>query len=526
MKNIFYSPGSFVWLLVLILFFTPILLDSAQEQDKIVEEVSVINVLVPVRVFYKGKPVEGLKKNDFKLYENGRLRPINTFQVFSRRIQPDPGAVAAIREKRPESRFFVLIFNVLDFNPEVSNAIDSFFKNVYRESDRVVIVTPERTFDIQDSRAMMQSMPVLKNILKVYSHKARNELNRVFKYLEAEVDQFFRAYFVDMATKSFLANYKRIWDEYARKYLIPDVKKFHWFADVLKNMKMEKWVIVFQQREVFPQFKGRSRIEERIRRWITGRPNSPTAPLLEQMLIKLKYSFKVGHGFPLEEIKEAFFKANATFHVLLFRTLKDSSLSQDFEFSEAVSDYEQSFREISNATGGSVILTNKLSESLQEVTRRKDVYYILSFTPAHSHDSNSKIKVTAADPQGNRSLNTYYVKNLKLNPSAASEEESKFNVDVAGFSFKDRELNCYLVNYLRKKIEGKVIGVLEVRLMVMEKETETIVYNKSRILEARDKKTKMQIRFNTLKKGHYHLILDVGDKLTNKTRIFTEEIII
>lgn len=523
MKNVFHSVCIYACVFTLAIIFTPLLPVSAQQQDKIVEEVAVVNVLVPVRVFHKGKPVEGLTKKDFQLYENGQLRPINTFQVFSRRIEPDSQTVAAIRGNRQESRFFVLIFNVLDFNPEVSRAIDSFFKNIYRETDRVVIVTPERTFDIQDSRAMLQSMPVLKNILKVYSHRARNELNRVFKYLEAEVEQFFQAYFVDMATKSFLANYKRIWDEYSRKYLIPDVKKFQWFADVLKNVKMEKWVIVFQQREVFPQFKARSRIEERIKEWITGRPTSPTTPLLEQMLIRLKYSFKVGHGFPLEEIKEAFFKANATFHVLLFRTLKDGSLSQDFEFSEAVSDYEQSFREISQATGGDVILTNKLSQSLEQVARRRDVYYILSYSPGNTRGDNRKIKVTASDPLGKRNLSTYYVKNLKLNPAVA-ENEGKYDVDVAGFSFKNRQLTCHLVNYLRKKIEGRVIGVLEVRLMIMDKETEAIVYNKSRILEASQKKTKMQIRFNKLKKGRYHLILDVGDKLTNKTRIFTEEI--
>jgi hypothetical protein len=524
MKNVVQSTCIFL-LLISVQPSFPLWAQQDQEHGKIVEEVSVVNVLVPVRVFHKGKPVEGLRKKDFKLYENGTLQTINTFQVFSRRIEQDSTAIAALRGKKRVSRFFVLIFNVLDFNPEVEKAIDLFFKNVYRETDRVVIITPERTFDINSSRAMLESMPVLKNILKVYSRRARNELNRVFRYLEKEVEQFFQAYFVDMATKTFLANYKRIWDEYSRKYLIPDVKKFQWFADVLKKVNMEKWVIVFQQREVFPQFKAQSRIEERIKEWITARPTSPTTPLLEQLLVKLKYSFKVGHNFPIEELKEAFFRANATFHVLLFRTLKGGALSQDFEYSEAVSDYEQSFRAISEATGGDVILTNKLSESLKQVARRKDVYYILSYAPREIHEKNRKIKVTAADPEGNRGLSTYYIRNLKLNPGVR-EEERKFNVDVAGFSFKNRQLKCHLVNYLQKQIEGKTIGVLEVRLMVMDKNTEDIVYNKSRILEAKDKRTKMQIRFNTLKKGEYHLILDVSDKLTNKTRIYTEEIII
>jgi hypothetical protein len=49
-----------------ILFSLFTFLDFSQEKP-IVEEVEVVNIVIPLRVFYKGVPVDGLKKKDFQL---------------------------------------------------------------------------------------------------------------------------------------------------------------------------------------------------------------------------------------------------------------------------------------------------------------------------------------------------------------------------------------------------------------------------------------------------------------------------
>ncbi|MCK4942314.1 MAG: hypothetical protein KAS65_01995 [Candidatus Aminicenantes bacterium] len=58
------------FILSIILF--PLLATAQEDQDMIREEVRVVNVEVPVRVVYKGKPVANLKRSDFKLYESGK----------------------------------------------------------------------------------------------------------------------------------------------------------------------------------------------------------------------------------------------------------------------------------------------------------------------------------------------------------------------------------------------------------------------------------------------------------------------
>ena len=76
-------------LLFLIIFFLVVIpfLRPQQEEEPIKEKVEVVNVEVPVRVFYRGKPVDNLTKQDFKLYERGKLKEINGFYIKRKKIK-------------------------------------------------------------------------------------------------------------------------------------------------------------------------------------------------------------------------------------------------------------------------------------------------------------------------------------------------------------------------------------------------------------------------------------------------------
>ncbi len=69
-----------VLLFILTITFAGIPLSlSSQEEIKTTEKVSVVNIEVPVRVFYKGRAVDDLKKSDFKLYEGKERQEIHGF---------------------------------------------------------------------------------------------------------------------------------------------------------------------------------------------------------------------------------------------------------------------------------------------------------------------------------------------------------------------------------------------------------------------------------------------------------------
>ncbi|MCP4147078.1 MAG: hypothetical protein GY757_04945 [bacterium] len=506
-----------------------------QDDDRLISEVEVVNVLVPVRVFHKGQTVEGLKKSDFSLYDDGELQQINSFQVFNRQINSDTSQIENSIKKtgKQKGRFFVLIFNVFDYHDNVKNAIDVFFNEIYSKNDKVVILTPEKTFNINDSKELIKSIPILKKILEVYSIKSRGELQRIFRLLEAEVDQFFRQYFVDQAITVFMSNYGRIWNEYAKKYLLPDVKKFNWFADIMTDINMQKWVIVFQQREIFPQLKRRGLIEERIRQWIDGHRTKLTTPMIEQTLEKLESSFNIANSLPLKQLQQAFFRANATFHVLMFKSFTTTH-SQNFEYSEVASDYENCFRSVSRATGGDIILSNKLNESLKQIAEKKDTYYILSYAPKKSAKTNRKLKIIV---QGDKKYDTFYIKNPNLN-LAPKEKQAIKKIRLDAYSFKNKRLVVSLTDYLIAKVKDEAknknninkknseekMGLIDMRVMIVHNASEEVVYNEANLLKAKEPKTKLEINFDFLKKGKYHVIIDLHDRLTNKTRIITKKV--
>jgi hypothetical protein len=309
----------------------------------------------------------------------------------------------------------------------------------------VAIVTPERTFNIENSKEMIASLPVLKQVLKTYSRKAKFELDRVLRNLEDEVISFGAdGSLTNRTILSFFVRFENLWKRYARKYLIPDVSEYYRFAEFLKDIKDEKWVIVFQQREVFPQLRKFSEVEKWIESYIF---------LHRWTHIQIKYQqfkqmFQIANNVPLDKIKEVFFKANATFHVLLMKTRQDT-FSRNLKYNEVASDFEESFKAISDATDGDTVLSNKLTQSLQRISEHKDVYYILSYRPAKLHNKNRKIKVKI---KKHKDFQTYYVKNYRMNPESP-ENKNMLKIDVKDFSFKEHHLNFSIVNYFHKQLD-------------------------------------------------------------------------
>ena len=101
-----------------------LLADQEQEQERIVERITVTNVEVPVRVLYKGKPVTDLTKEDFEIYENKKKMKIHGFFIKRKKIDAAESIGNKELGKEIPSRTFVLVFSITDFNDNVRKAID------------------------------------------------------------------------------------------------------------------------------------------------------------------------------------------------------------------------------------------------------------------------------------------------------------------------------------------------------------------------------------------------------------------
>jgi VWFA-related protein len=114
----------------------------------------VVNVEVPVRVFDGDRFVDDLSLADFELFEDGKpQRIISLYVVRKTKVQreessPAPKAAPTPQAKAvPETvRNFVLIFEVHEPMPKIDEAIDYFFREVFRRGDRAAIVSPKGSY--------------------------------------------------------------------------------------------------------------------------------------------------------------------------------------------------------------------------------------------------------------------------------------------------------------------------------------------------------------------------------------------
>ena len=76
------------------------------------EYVQVLNIEMLVRVMKDGRPLAGLKKEEFSLFENGRKQDVNGFIEVHRSITPTETKAEAKVEEKKESpgRLFPALF--------------------------------------------------------------------------------------------------------------------------------------------------------------------------------------------------------------------------------------------------------------------------------------------------------------------------------------------------------------------------------------------------------------------------------
>jgi VWFA-related protein len=105
--------------------------------------------LVPVRILdAEGRPVRGLKKEDFTLHDNGELKTITEFEVYESnetRRAAEAGAEAKT-QMRPEAKrrfFFVLDMQASDLfgNRDSKNAVLEFVENQLKSGDEASVMT-------------------------------------------------------------------------------------------------------------------------------------------------------------------------------------------------------------------------------------------------------------------------------------------------------------------------------------------------------------------------------------------------
>ncbi len=127
---------------------------QGQTNDKLRVASNLVVVPVVVRDA-EGKPVEGLRKEDFKLFDQGEEQSITQFEVESA-IAPRSSSVAvrasgpasSISPSSPAEKYLSLYFDTLNTSDadliQARNAADHYLSSNLQPNERVAVITPEQ----------------------------------------------------------------------------------------------------------------------------------------------------------------------------------------------------------------------------------------------------------------------------------------------------------------------------------------------------------------------------------------------
>jgi hypothetical protein len=504
----------------------PIAQIIGQNEEPIKESVSVINVEVPVRVFFHGQIVPGLSRDDFEISEDGKLQQINGFYVLRKRIDESGAAGSAVAAPPPApGRCFVLVFRTYEFNEQLKSGIDYLFKNILLPNDQVLILANDKDLSIariaDDDKAQEKICALVQAESRIATHRMLGCLQQIEQSLNYFRLQLSMRDAVEVAPEDitrFLQSYRDTWRDFKRLYLLPDLDRYYYFARQLERVKKEKWVLNFFQMEQFPHIVFTSDISRYIRGYldsITGLGGSrgAMAGILKKLLQSIEMEMKVADDFPSAEVSKLFYKVNATFHSFFMSSAKETG-NPELQFRQVATDIENSLRLITKKTGGSLLASNNLTQSLATVAQKEDLYYMLTYEP-RIPNKIGKIKVGVK----NNRYEVSYDDNMRADYISAylqKKEAENPCVKIINLSFRDKKLSLAIMDFSRTRIEDEDTGKLRLRIR-MKNNANQALFDQAKDLRILKNIFSLSLDCNFLVAGKYDIIVDVLDQVSGKT---------
>lgn len=501
------------------LFLAVPALSIAQERPQ--EEVTVTAVEVPVRVLLKGEAVRDLTQEDFEVYENGVKQEIRHFEVISRRIAAPAAAEPAAPglKSRDQKRLFLLLFNIFDYDDSVGEAVDSFFNDIFRQGDQIVVLTEDRVLNIEPGKGVEDLVSRVKDSLRRFKGFSTAIAVKNFREISYEAERLLNQLrgletgrmSLAPAMIRFFENYQRIWDEYRRQFLEPDVDFYQALIKRLKTVEGEKWAIAFQQRDMFPMIRKASRLDNEIRGWVDSQVDPQQqvdARMVQARQQELQRTFDFSGRINPAALSDLFLAADFTYHLILMKSSR-TVFSQDLELKEVGQDYEESLTRISRSTGGSVAFSNRPVEALREAAALEDFHYLLVYSPRETAGGKKREIEVKVNRTG---VDMVYLRNyLEAGPRPVAVED--FMVSGKAISFTLRHYQMTRINNQRR-------GLADVKITIFD-EASAKVFDEGKSLELVKDETHVSLNFDWLKPGTYFIIIQAIDRVANQSDVYS-----
>ncbi len=335
--------------------------------QQITHEAVVVNIEVQVRVFRGANFIDDLTKNDFLIYEDGKLQDVDAVYLIKKteiqREDTDMETEEAQKTFAPDvSRNLVLQFDMKDYLPKIDEALDQFIGDFISPGDSLTVMTPVKTYNFKkEALSLLPKEEIAEQLKEI----VRRDINLGSIEYKSLIRDYMNLYRSDMEGDLKLYMMQDKIREIQNNRYLPE-KRMDDFADYLKDMAGQKFVFYFYQNE-----------------------NIPLPPFEVE---DPKYFEFIGEimsfvAFDPEKIKQTFSDSSISLH-FLYVTKNRYSLGDaenrgrsDMSMQDISSNMFGILGGIAKATGGLTESSANVSAMIKKAADATENYYLLYYTP-------------------------------------------------------------------------------------------------------------------------------------------------
>jgi len=457
------NPKTVLMSIFLCLFGGQLTFCQEENEGKPIREyVNVINVEMVLRVMKDGHARGGFKKEDFRLFENGKECEINGFFETRSKMTPLSQPLRGEKADRQPGRLFLLFFWSNRSHADIQEKLDHFFNTLYQPEDRVFFGSSSQVFEIRspvDRDIVIQAfLTHWQEFLTEQKNESRHLVqglggimsdikNNMESLIPANEDQ--KQAFEQMAhstLKGFFRSYRQAITDWQLRNNRIDPGSLRKMAGDISNIRVNKWALVFYERDNLPLLEP-DKVKEILLRASAGLYSSFIEECINDIRIfNLETKMSSGSSSSIQSLRDAFIQAGAVFHLLQMSPQVPKELENDItgtnvaaiNMEPVFSNWDAVFQTISKASGGQIVDLDKGIGELDKLAHREDISYTLTYVPREKKAKERKIELRIVNPElkhwqknllyGHR-LEMEAVPQLKVAGIGSSEEQMKITLE-------------------------------------------------------------------------------------------------
>jgi hypothetical protein len=343
---------------------------------------------IPVRVHVSegDRFVDTLALKDFELEESGAPRPVDALYLvqghsIARKEELKPG--------QPDtSRSFYLLFQAVDWDKRLAEAVDYLFASVLKPGDAMTLVTPVKPYNLQKDALATKTPATLsrsmQDILRKDIERGGGEyrdvirsMRRITNAIEGK-DQTVSEDDLESDTSNSSFSLQQQLDFYRNTVKrmegmrLVDESKLVAFAESIRNRPGQKVVYFFYQREYRPEMSPMT-----MQVLLSQYQDDPT---VQANLMDLFEFYRHESSFSSERVQKAFADAGIVFNFIFMDKKSQSVFGGSMR--EMSEDIFPGFRDLALSTGGLVEISKNPADSFKKAAEANAQYYLLFYTPA------------------------------------------------------------------------------------------------------------------------------------------------